>query len=253
MNLEQKKRKVRQAIGETKFESPVTWLFGILFGIGLHHSGLFHSSTQAFDAFGIFVKTLSDNDFGPLLGMIGTYIVMPCLIIAFFGIALSTTDSFLNAITYSWISDFSKIPLNSVELEKKLEDSVIIKKANKVALKILMFGAMVFIVVNKIIKFDIFVLLNIIYSFQFLICFFTFSVLLLSKPNLLRKTITAAVIIALVSNILTAIFCYYKMKNSHDAYWSDWIYVLPTIVCSIIGIFIIGPAVWFNRKSVCHG
>ena len=129
LNLEQKKRKVRQAIGETKFESPVTWLFGILFGIGLHHSGLFHSSTQAFDAFGIFVKTLSDNDFGPLLGMIGTYIVMPCLIIAFFGIALSTTDSFLNAITYSWISDFSKIPLNSVELEKKLED--ITKKENE--------------------------------------------------------------------------------------------------------------------------
>lgn len=247
----QKKQRVRSAIGETKFESPVTWLFGILFGIALHHSGIFNSSTQAYDAFGIFIKTLSDNDFDKVLGMSGTYIVLPLIIVAFFGIALSTTDSFLNSITYSWISDLSKSKLNKFELEKDLQESTLIKKANKVALLFLIIGAIVFIIVSRIIKVDIFVILNTIYSAQFLICFFTFTALLVKSPKTMGKWVTTSVIIALVANFATAVFCYYQMKNNtQEAYWSDWFYVLPTIVCTIIGLALILPVAIFKRKTI---
>ena len=238
-------------MGETKFESPVTWLFGILFGIALHHSGIFNSSTQAYDAFGIFIKTLSDNDFDKALGMSGTYIVLPLVIVAFFGIALSTTDSFLNSVTYSWISDLSKVKLSKDELFKNLHESSLIKKANKAALLFLIIGAIIFIIVSRVIKLDIFVILNTIYSAQFLICFFTFTALLVKNPKTMGKWVTTTVLIALLANFATAVFCYYKMKNNiQEAYWSDWFYVLPTIVCTIIGLVLIVPFAILKRKTL---
>lgn len=247
----QKKKKVKAAIAETKLESPVTWLFGILFGIALHHSGMFTSSSEAYPAFEKFVKTLSDNDLSPILGMTGSYIILPLLIIAFFGIALSTTDSFLNAVTYSWLSDLSKAKLSQTELKKELKDSTIIKKANKVALLMVAFGAIIFIVLNKIIDFDIFVLLNTIYSAQFLICFFSFTALSVKNPQPLNKWVTGVVFTALIANFSTAVFCYLKMKDKTQAtYWSDWFYVLPTLVCTVIGLLLVLIPVVALRKKL---
>jgi hypothetical protein len=47
---EERIRYLKSVIGETKWESPVTWMFGIIIGIALRHSGLFSKGGEALTA-----------------------------------------------------------------------------------------------------------------------------------------------------------------------------------------------------------
>jgi hypothetical protein len=239
--------KLRKAIGETKWESPVTYMFGIVFGIALRYSGFFHSADDAGTAFNSFVIILSDNDLPGYLGIIGTYIVLPSLAVAFVGIMLSTTGGFLNTITFAWIYDLYEIDV-SRHLSERVEDSKMLSRASKVSLSLLIVGALLFLLLKIFLNLDIFIYLNMIYSIQFVITFFTLGALFLRKPAKYKNIAIASVIVALASNIMAAIYCAVQMKISPGTSWSISVYVLPTIASTVMGSIIFVSGILFKNK-----
>jgi hypothetical protein len=245
----EKIKRIKAAIGETKWESPVTWMFGILLGIALRHTGLFTKSEEAFTSFFDFTKQLSDNDWVGAVGMMGTYVILPCLIIAFIGIMLSTTDGLLSAVTFAWVYDLSGADPDKI-VEDKVRGSAILRKSRRVSLYLIILGAGLFIVANKVVNVDILVILNTVYSAQFVITFFTLGALLLRSPARYRKVAISSVILALAADLGTAGYCYWKMSQLPESSWADWFYVLPTIVSAATGaaVFLIGGGIVFARK-----
>jgi len=234
-------RAISRTIGETKWESPVTWILGIIMGIALRHSGLFGSGAEATDAFATFVRTLSDNDLPPAVGMAGTYVALPALVAAFAAIMFSTTDGLLSAITFAWVYDLSGYTPEEF-LSETTSKSQVIRRSRVVALVLMLCGGGLLVLINKILGMDIFVLLSTIYSAQFVITYFTIGALYVRNTAAHKKYAIGAVVSALLANAAAATYCFLQMRALPESQWSDWFYVLPTIASAVVGtlVFLVG-------------
>lgn len=241
-------KKLRTAIAATKWESPVTWAFGIVFGIGLRHTGLFETTKQASDAFMWFSRFLVDNDLPLGPGIVATYLVLPCMMVAFLTIMLSTTDSFVATITFTWIHDITLTDSKKL-LSEDAEESAILKRAKIASFVLLFFGATGFVVMHRIVHANVFLLLNTVYSAQFSIVFFSLGALFLAHPARYKNQCIAAVAGALVADLLTAMFCYGKMQSLPNSAWGDWFYNLPTVVSAVVGGAMMVPILFSARRA----
>jgi hypothetical protein len=228
-------RKLKGIIQETMYESPVTWAFGIIFGIALRHTGLFKNTSEAFDSFFTFVRYLSDNDLPRVAGMIGSYFVLPCIVIAFIGIMLSTTDSFLATIIFTWVYDIARVTSPEEVMAENVNDSAVLKTGKRASFWLLAVAAVCFVAVHRFLHVNVFLLLNTVYSAQFLICFFSIGALFLAKPSDFKNSILIASLVALLANVGVAFYCYVRMKGLPESVWSDWFYVLPTVASALVG------------------
>jgi hypothetical protein len=97
---------------------------------------------------------------------------------------------------------------------------------------------------------NIFVILNTVYSAQFVITFFTLGALFLITPTRYREVAISSVIVALVADLITAVYCYRKMSQLPESAWGDWFYVLPTIMSAATGaaVFLIFGAIVARRR-----
>ncbi len=237
-----KLERLKSAIAETKWESPITWSFGIMFGIALRYSGILDSNTQAYDAFAAFVATLFDNDLPGATGMVATYLVLPALIVAFTGIMLSTTDSFLATVTFAWIHDIALADQPRL-LDAQVEDSVVLRRAKFASLILLAVAGIVFIVAVRSFNWDILILINVIYSAQFAITFLSLGALFLPKPSQYRTAAVICVVAVLAADLGAAVYCYYKSQQAPQSQWSDLLYVLPTLLAAMTGVVVFGAAI----------
>jgi hypothetical protein len=248
LSEDERQKRLSRTIGETKWESPVTWVIGILIGIALHYSGLFHSAKDADGAFNGFVKMLSDNDFAQPMGMLATYVALPALVVAFLGIMLTTVDSFLVTSIFTWTHDITLDDTRS----GSVEESLVLKKVRRASLAGLIAAAAVFVICTKLLNANVFLLLNTVYSAQFAISFFTLGALFLQQPAGYRKAAVVTVVVALIANYATAGYCYWRIVHAPDSQWPDYFYVLPTVVSAACGCFAgVGGLLvtWVGRRS----
>lgn len=230
-------QQIRSVISETKWESPITWSLGILLGIGLRHTGLFDSGDQAFDSMFLFVHTLSHNDLSTGLGALGSYVVLPAVLLAFVGIMLSTVDSFLSTVTYAWIHDVQEADDASVLDEAADESKVLGLAQNSSTVILVVFGGL-FLLFTRGFGWNVLLVINTIYSAQFALTFPVLGSLLLSRPEKGKGLAIGGLIAILVVDFLTAYYCYRQMLQAPQSSWADWYYVLPTVAAAAIGVVV---------------
>jgi hypothetical protein len=243
-------RQLKNAIGETKWESPVTWGFGIALGIALRHSGLFNSTAQGFNALSVFTGSLAHSN-RRAADAIGAYVILPCLVVAFTSIMFSTVDGFLATVIFTWNEDIAGHGV--AKDESRDGNTRFFRRARSTSLTILVIAGALFVVLHRFLKINIFLLLNAVASTQFTITFLSVGALFLPCPREWRRIVIVTAAAALIANVLTATYCYSKMLRQEGQVWEDWFFVLPTLGSAAMGIIVFGAAaLWKNSGQVAR-
>jgi hypothetical protein len=218
-------RGIRHAIGETKWESPATWGFGIICGVALRHTGLFHNTKEAMDAMTSFITYLAHD---PGAGFVGRIIILPCLAVGFVSIMLSTVDALLAGAIYTWIVDISVKPVPSFPAPTEA-DRGLIRSARLGSFAILFIAAVIFVVLHRGFHLDVFLALNTVASAQLVITFLSVGALFLGSPKEFRQIAIATATVALITDLAVTWYCYDHMTREHSKAFADWTYALPTL------------------------
>ena len=221
-------RQLRHSIGETKWESPATWGFGIVMGIALHYSGLFTSASDASGAITSFLRYIAHDPAAP---WIAAYVVLPCVVVAFVSMMYSTADALLATIVYTWMCD-----LSPTSLGPGAADSSVLHRTRVASFCILFLSGAVFAFVHKGLNVNIFLVLNTVASAQFSIVFLSVGALYLPEPKRYVRLAIATGGIALLLNFAAALYCYILAFSTKSPVWEERFYVLPSITSAAGGV-----------------
>lgn len=189
---------IKKGIFRVMLESPVSWGFGVVFGIALKYSGIFTIKDDPSIAIQKFTEFLLASDADSYIGLI-----YPIFIVAMIAIMLSTVDELLSAITFTAYEDVV-IGDGKIVSDERAKKALNIARATTLTICIL--GSIMYYSFRFILKIDIMTILYTFYSSQ--LALFPAVIGSLYRKNAVAK----AAIISILSGILAAFVSAYYSK-----------------------------------------
>ena len=155
---------IKKGVFRVMLESPISWGFGVVFGMTLKYSGLFAVQDDAASGISKFTEALTNFQ---IQGMgIGNNVsfLFPIFIVAMIAIMLSTIDELLSAITFTAFDDV--IERREGSIENGALGRRALNKARLTTLGICVVGAFVYYGFRYIYKVEIATVLYTFYSSQ---------------------------------------------------------------------------------------
>ena len=100
---------IRRGVWRVMVESPVSWVFGVIFGMTLKYSGFLNANDDPSVAIGNFVTALSTRKVS--IAFFGSYswLLYPVLVAAVIAIMLSTVHALICAVSFTAMNDLQPI------------------------------------------------------------------------------------------------------------------------------------------------
>ncbi len=193
---------LRKGIFRVMLESPVSWGFGVVFGMALKYSGLFTTQDDASSGIPKFTEALVNFQIQGLgIGKAVSFL-FPIFIVSMIAVMLSTIDELLSAITFTAFDDV--IERKEGVIEEGSAGKRSLTKARLTTLGICAIGAFVYYGFRYLIKIEIGTILYTFYASQ-LALFPTVVASLYGKKRIGTAAIWS-IILGVISAFATAYF-----------------------------------------------